>query len=200
MATEDVVKKSQKKDKKEKKEKKSSKKEKKELIKEKEEVTTSETNSKEEKKKKKEKKRKAREDEDAESNKKPKIYVPDGIQYLRTFHSDKNEWKFKKMSQVWCLQHMYDENVMKEDDFKIMLDYMKDMKGQARTKTLREAQDKIPPEPTDVDNDVFDAEAALNAVPISTTPETSSQQEDEGHEDDTPMIKRARAIVKVLIV
>ncbi|KAI9498105.1 hypothetical protein BDB00DRAFT_801152 [Zychaea mexicana] len=35
-----------------------------------------------------------------------------GRTYLRTFHSDKDAWKFKKISQVWCLHHMYDENVV----------------------------------------------------------------------------------------
>ncbi|KAG2224301.1 hypothetical protein INT45_012869 [Circinella minor] len=97
---------------------------------------------------------------------------------------------------------MYDENVMSDNDFDIMLDYMKDMKGQARTKTIREAQEKIPPEPTDVDNDIFDAEAALNAVPVSSSgaaeQQETNQQEDQ--ESDTPVIKRARAIVRVLIV
>ena len=57
--------------------------------------------------------------------------------------------------------------------------------------TLREALDKIPAAPTDVDQDVFDAEAALNAAPAAV----SAQEEQDG---DTPVIKRARAVAKVL--
>ncbi|KAI8144013.1 hypothetical protein BJV82DRAFT_608062 [Fennellomyces sp. T-0311] len=177
----------QKKDKKDKKEKK---------VKKEEAVAAAkpEEEQNKEKKKKKDKKRKAAtQDDDARSSKKQA--VADGIQYLRTFHSDRSAWKFKKNSQVWCLHHMYDENVMEDADFDIMLAYMKDMKGQARTITLREAQEKIPPAPTDVDQDIFDAEAALNAVPPSAGAVAEQQQEQDG---DTPVIKRARAVVKVL--
>lgn len=60
---------------------------------------------------------------------------------------------------------------------------------------MTQAQDMIPPETTDFDQPEFDAEAALAAVapqPVAAAPTAANQ------ENDTPVVKRARAVVNAL--
>ena len=52
----------------------------------------------------------------------------------------------------------------------------------------------IPPETTDFDQPEFDAEAALAAV----APQPVAAPSPENHENDTPAVKRARAVAHAL--
>ncbi|CDS12268.1 hypothetical protein LRAMOSA04463 [Lichtheimia ramosa] len=146
------------------------------------------------KKKNKGKKRKAKAQPET-SVKRAATSAPDGITYLRQFHSDRDTWKFNKVHQTWLLKHMYDLDTIEQSDFDILVEYLKGLKGAARQRTLTQAQDMIPPETTDFDQPEFDAEAALAAVapqPVAAAPTTANQ------ENDTPVVKRARAVVNAL--
>ncbi|KAG0164317.1 hypothetical protein DFQ30_010139 [Apophysomyces sp. BC1015] len=151
--------------------------------------------STETKKKKAAKKPKAKKDKPAES-----ISTTDGkdkqieaLDYLRLFLSNRAEWKFRKMQQIWLLQHIYDEDLVNESDFKILLEYLKDMQGSAREKTLKEAQAICEKSAkhltsyggTNDNEDDFDAEKML--AQASTT---VSVEED-------PKTQRAKSIVSV---
>ncbi|KAI8575911.1 hypothetical protein K450DRAFT_259356 [Umbelopsis ramanniana AG] len=54
------------------------------------------------------------------------------IDYLRTWKSDRSEWKFQKVRQIWLLANMYDEVKISDEDFAILLEYVQDLKGKAR--------------------------------------------------------------------
>ncbi|KAI9315263.1 hypothetical protein BX666DRAFT_377186 [Dichotomocladium elegans] len=143
--------------------------------------------------KKKSKKRKAKKTLEEQPKKKIVSKQSDPIAYLRLFQSDRNAWKFRTMDQIWLLKHIYD---IDDNDFAILVEYVKGLKGGARDRTLKEAHGKIPAKTTDYDQDVFDAEAALASVePQATSAAAASDNEDE---NDTVEIKRARAIVKAL--
>ncbi|KAI8379395.1 uncharacterized protein BYT42DRAFT_613708 [Radiomyces spectabilis] len=133
----------------------------------------------------------------------------EAIDYLKQFHNDRTAWKFRKIQQVWLLQHMYNEEQMTDQEFDMLLEYLKDLQGSARAKTLEEAQ-KVFQEATGTsqnltsyaqvdtvmdDDDDFDAEKLLAkasmAAPAASTAEAATTQED-------CKTKRAKAIVRIL--
>ncbi|CDH53464.1 predicted protein [Lichtheimia corymbifera JMRC:FSU:9682] len=144
-------------------------------------------------KKNKGKKRKAKSQPET-TVKRAATSAPDGITYLRQFHSDRESWKFNKVHQTWLLKHMYDLDTIEQSDFDILVEYLKGLKGAARDRTLTQAQDMIPPETTDFDQPEFDAEAALAAV----APQPVAAPTPANEENDTPVVKRARAVAHAL--
>eukprot|EP00795_Rhopilema_esculentum_P009407 gene9407-17118_t len=67
--------------------------------------------------------------------------VNPAIEYLVTWKKDKNNWSFKKVRQVWLLKSLYDESKVSNKHFKILLKYMKDLKGNSRQETLNKARE-----------------------------------------------------------
>ncbi|KAF7721074.1 hypothetical protein EC973_005492 [Apophysomyces ossiformis] len=132
---------------------------------------------------------------------KAKDKTKEGLDYLRLFVSDRTAWKFRKAQQIWLLQHIYDQDKIKESDFKILLEYLKDMQGSAREKTLKEAQAICETSSkqltsyggVDDDDDDFDAEKMLARAskPVVAAPSSSVETEDAKTE-------RAKAIVNIL--
>ncbi|KAI8069682.1 hypothetical protein BC940DRAFT_345915 [Gongronella butleri] len=64
----------------------------------------------------------------------------DSLEYLKAYTHDRANWKFSKLFQTWLLQYMFDGEAVPKDDFDMLLDYLKDLKGRARDATLEEAQ------------------------------------------------------------
>eukprot|EP00457_Paulinella_chromatophora_P011002 gb/GEZN01011122.1/.p1 GENE.gb/GEZN01011122.1/~~gb/GEZN01011122.1/.p1 ORF type:complete len:232 (-),score=50.01 gb/GEZN01011122.1/:399-1094(-) len=62
------------------------------------------------------------------------------IEYLQLWDSDRDSWKFRKMSQTLALQNLYSKQLLPKKSFVICLRYMESMKGQSREKTLDEAR------------------------------------------------------------
>ncbi|KAI8384009.1 hypothetical protein BD560DRAFT_384608 [Blakeslea trispora] len=116
----------------------------------------------------------------------------EALAYVRLFVTDRSNWKFKKMLQIWLLSNLYQ---LPEEDFDNVLIYLKDLQGSAREKTKKEAQDKIPASSNTLtsysnvastnDFDDFDAEKLLAQA-------TPAQAEEESSE-----VKRARRILDV---
>lgn len=63
---------------------------------------------------KKKKKKKSKHQPGQES----KITIHPGIDYLHTWHSDRGNWNFKKVRQVWLLQNMFDQEQVSRTVFK----------------------------------------------------------------------------------
>jgi len=55
------------------------------------------------------------------------------LHYLRVWSSDRAAWKFQKVIQIHLLAHLYDKEALPKKEFAIMCEYMKDLKGLART-------------------------------------------------------------------
>ncbi|OWA52246.1 hypothetical protein BV898_16704 [Hypsibius exemplaris] len=67
-------------------------------------------------------------------------YVDPAITYLRVWKSARSAWSFQKVRQVWLLRNWRDRLKMNDDDFLILIDYLADLKGGSRVKTIDEAK------------------------------------------------------------
>jgi len=72
------------------------------------------------------------------------------LRYLKIWYANKksdsaaeNTWKFEKCRQIWLLQNCYCNKKVPKDDFKILLKYMKTIRGRMRDATLKDAEHKI---------------------------------------------------------
>ncbi|CAG8725762.1 5539_t:CDS:2, partial [Ambispora leptoticha] len=64
------------------------------------------------------------------------------LRYLATWYLHRQSvWKFQKVRQVWLLQHAYDIDNVPNEFFRIFLEYISDLTGKARGKTIKEAQE-----------------------------------------------------------
>ncbi|KAI9031548.1 hypothetical protein CLU79DRAFT_729064 [Phycomyces nitens] len=128
----------------------------------------------------------------------------ESLVYLRLFCSDRSLWKFRKVQQIWLLQHIYDTDQINDDDFKLLVEYIKDLQGMARKNLLVEAQ-KICQTSTvsqaltgyvdtqnNDDDDDFDAEKLLARSTVQAEVEPSDEPEES-------KVERAKTIVRVLL-
>lgn len=76
--------------------------------------------------------------------------------YLKLWKNDKKNWSFKKIQQVWLLKHLYNDSVIPDDYFSILMEYMKNAKGNAKLQTLKEAE-TLCSHNKDVENEHFKA-------------------------------------------
>ncbi|KAG0232311.1 hypothetical protein BGW42_008277 [Actinomortierella wolfii] len=96
--------------------------------------------------------KKAKTTEDASSDNTPLDMSTPGLQYLVEWKKFRSVWKFQKLRQVWLLKHMYDDKELPDTHWPIFLEYIKDLKGAARTATIEEAQ-KIVDAPDESDSE-----------------------------------------------
>ncbi|KAI8968183.1 hypothetical protein BDF20DRAFT_894871 [Mycotypha africana] len=162
-------------------------------------------------KKPKKSKKEKKEQKQAEETEKKESKQEEALAYVRLFVQNRASWKFKKMLQIWLLQHLY---TIPESEFDNVLIYLKDIQGSARENTKKEAEGIISAtlkdeNPTtasqnngydDNDDDDFDAEKLLAAVGGSGGHQAQPQQQQlyEVNEDDSDKIKRAKLIFKSL--
>jgi hypothetical protein len=59
------------------------------------------------------------------------------LEYLRQWSSARASWKFQKVRQVWLLEHVYDKDQLPKKEFALMTEYIKELKGAARTVSRR---------------------------------------------------------------
>ncbi|KAI7906862.1 uncharacterized protein BX663DRAFT_494021 [Cokeromyces recurvatus] len=129
----------------------------------------------------------------------------EALAYVRLFVNDRSSWKFKKVLQIWLLQHLYE---IPESEFDNVLKYLKDLQGSAREKAIKEAEGKIPVKKeatishhltgySTVNNndnsmdDDFDAEKLLAQAMSAPLPKAE--------EEETTETKRARLILETLL-
>ncbi|CAO3640654.1 unnamed protein product [Cunninghamella blakesleeana] len=149
----------------------------------------------------------------------------DALHYLETFINNRSQWKFGKLQQSWLLQHIYNTDAISGDNFDKLLVYIKDIKGLARDKTLKEAETICQKTKGTIqqlsynsavssnvsnynnDDDDFDAEkllASMNAP--SHQPSTTSvndsdaiNHDNDNGNNDNIKLERAKDIVRTLI-
>lgn len=99
-------------------------------------------------KKKKKKKNKVEHEPEQESN--PALHP--ALDYLRTWDTNRKNWNFKKVRQVWLLQNMFDQVQIADEDFSILLKYLEGLKGAAKEKTIEMAELKLESETDELDS------------------------------------------------
>ncbi|KAM9305498.1 protein cholesin [Gastrophryne carolinensis] len=62
------------------------------------------------------------------------------LQYLKSWSKKRSEWKFQKTRQTWLLMNMYDPEKVPDKYFKILLDYLGGLQGNARETTIEKAE------------------------------------------------------------
>ncbi|XP_075035722.1 protein cholesin isoform X2 [Mixophyes fleayi] len=62
------------------------------------------------------------------------------LQYLKSWSKKQSEWRFQKTRQTWLLMNMYDQAKVPDKYFKILLDYLGGLKGNARETTVQKAE------------------------------------------------------------
>ncbi|XP_075686421.1 protein cholesin [Rhinoderma darwinii] len=63
------------------------------------------------------------------------------LQYLKSWSKKKPEWKFQKTRQTWLLMNIYDTEKVPKKYFKMLLNYIEDLKGSARETTIQKAEE-----------------------------------------------------------
>lgn len=62
------------------------------------------------------------------------------VEYLKQWKNERTVWKFQKVRQVWLLQNMYDQALLDDDSFEVLLEYLEGLKGHSRQKTVSDAE------------------------------------------------------------
>ncbi|KAG0091926.1 hypothetical protein BGZ93_008623 [Podila epicladia] len=63
-----------------------------------------------------------------------------GLAYLVEWKRTRDTWKFQKLRQVWLINNMYNDKEIPDSHWEIFLEYIRDLKGAARTAAIQEAQ------------------------------------------------------------
>ncbi|XP_035695210.1 uncharacterized protein C7orf50 homolog [Branchiostoma floridae] len=77
-------------------------------------------------------------DETEEEKKESVVHL--GSVYLQTWKSDRPNWVFRKVRQVWLLRNMYTMDKVSDEDFPILLEYLAGLQGKGRETTVAEAE------------------------------------------------------------
>ncbi|PKK78242.1 hypothetical protein RhiirC2_770461 [Rhizophagus irregularis] len=107
--------------------------------------------------------------------------VKAGLKYLINWRYCKEQWKFQKIRQIWLLKNAYSEDLLSEDFFELFLDYIAELLGQSRDRTLEMAQDMINRLESEQKDD-----------------ETTDQKDDNEKRKEQIKLNRAKAVVRVL--
>eukprot|EP00117_Sycon_ciliatum_P036657 scpid81864/ scgid27561/ Uncharacterized protein C7orf50 homolog len=106
------------------------------------------------------------------------------VEYLRQWQEDKKNWSFRKVRQVWLLQHMYDKNKVSKSNFKILVDYLSGLKGASRHVTLEQSRKIIEGEEDESDEAVDDDETKGDmSQAAAVDPDADGDGEDEEKEN-----------------
>ncbi|XP_042253850.1 uncharacterized protein C7orf50 homolog [Thunnus maccoyii] len=61
------------------------------------------------------------------------------LDYLTCWAENRTEWKFQKTRQTWLLQHMFDSEMVPDEKFSILLQYLEGLRGGAKDTTVQKA-------------------------------------------------------------
>jgi hypothetical protein len=64
-------------------------------------------------------------------------------EYLNQWHTDRDNWKFKKLVQQEILDNMYDSKVLSKSEFAIAVLYLKGIQGIARERMVQDAKNRV---------------------------------------------------------
>lgn len=90
------------------------------------------------------------------------------VEYLRTWHKARDNWKFNKNHQTLLIKHLYASNAIPSSDIDIFYQYISDIKGGSRQRLVDEAKDIIKK----------DMEAGLKGFPEGTKAEKQKLYEE----------------------
>ncbi|XP_075930346.1 protein cholesin [Petromyzon marinus] len=102
------------------------------------------------------------------------------LEYLKSWATDKEQWKFQKLRQTWLLQHMYDAEKVPDSYFRILLKYLAGLKGQAKDTTIEKA------------------ESIMRKSEVEEEEEAEKAEEEKGNHVDEEKKKRVRKVLKML--
>ncbi|GAA48961.1 hypothetical protein CLF_102269 [Clonorchis sinensis] len=54
------------------------------------------------------------------------------LEYLHTWNTDQEHWKFRKNQQTWLINHVFNPRLIPRPEFRIFLQYVKGLVGSAR--------------------------------------------------------------------
>ncbi|KAG8178623.1 hypothetical protein JTE90_016285 [Oedothorax gibbosus] len=89
---------------------------------------------------KKQKKKEARE---KSQKKDDEVAKTEAVAYLRLWNDSRETWCFKKKLQFWLLNNAFDTDSISDEDFEILLNYIADLKGIAKTRLMEDSEKKI---------------------------------------------------------
>lgn len=75
--------------------------------------------------------------------KKNRDFSSDLSEYLRTWRTNKTEWKFNKVLQVWALESCFTKDLIDKNLFHDLLPYIGTVMGFARTRLIERANEFI---------------------------------------------------------
>ncbi|XP_055533411.1 uncharacterized protein C7orf50 homolog [Wyeomyia smithii] len=56
----------------------------------------------------------------------------DICQYLQTWNDNREKWKFQKLKQIYIQEHVFDEDLLDDSIWPLVLDYLSGMKGSGK--------------------------------------------------------------------
>ncbi|GBL99364.1 hypothetical protein AVEN_206780-1 [Araneus ventricosus] len=62
------------------------------------------------------------------------------INYLHEWNSSRESWCFKKKQQCWLLKNVFDTDSISDSDFEILLNYIIELKGAAKSRLIEECE------------------------------------------------------------
>lgn len=90
------------------------------------------------------------------------------VEYLRTWHTARDSWKFNKNHQTLMIKHLYTTTAIPSSDIDIFYQYISDIKGGSRKRLVEEAKDIIKK----------DMEAGLKGFPAGTKADKQKKYEE----------------------
>ncbi|GFW52694.1 uncharacterized protein TNCV_2392741 [Trichonephila clavipes] len=64
----------------------------------------------------------------------------EAINYLHQWNSSRELWHFKKKQQYWLLKNAFDTDSISDSDFEILLEYITELKGAAKSRLTEESE------------------------------------------------------------
>ncbi|XP_039265347.2 uncharacterized protein LOC120340999 [Styela clava] len=77
----------------------------------------------------------------------------EALSNLLEWKNDRENWKFRKVRQIWLVKHMYDQDAINDTNFNYLVEYLEGSKGGARSRLITDAQSIYDSLTEDDDND-----------------------------------------------
>ncbi|CAH8865757.1 unnamed protein product [Trichobilharzia szidati] len=116
----------------------------------------------------------------------------EALNYLRMWHDDYNNWKFKTLEQSWLIKNALNKKMLPSSEFKMFKNYIKKLVGRAREDLLRRCSEIVENDTVTDPND--ESKQCTNDTEINM--ETSEQQDapqHHHHQESGPKLSRTRA-------